>query len=228
MPYIRKKIAVAVKTKKKYYRKKRVYNKGNPRIKYPVSPPIKQKICLKYTDIISTQLSVNNPTYYYMWRPNDIFDPNYTNAGHQHLYRDQMFLMYSFFRCVAWKLSVKIINESDTPILCALYQNDSATNADSSALLEYKGTRKAWVTKSKPIVLSMNFLVDRFLQNRKYTCLSDDTFKQDSSTTLQNNSTCWVGFFANYGGSQGSANLYLQWDLKTYGQFSEARAIQVS
>lgn len=209
---------------KKTFRKKRVFprsrtNRGNKKMIYPVAPPNIQRACLKYNESYSNLIPTASYASY-VWRPNCIYDPNYSGTGHQSMYRDQYFQLYSWVRCVAFTIQYKIVSDSDTPCEVVLCPIETNTGASYDQLLEYKGCKKGVCTKSKPCYLSMSFLVDRLLGNRKYTCLIDDLFKQSSAATLDGKATAWVQFSAVNRGAVG-VNLFYNVSIKQYVQFSE-------
>lgn len=207
--------------KKKIYRKKiyRKKNAGNPRVRYPVAPYFRQRACLKYTETLKVPLTTLAPSYSYMWRPNDVYDPNYSGIGHQSMYRDQFFLLYNWVRCCAYKITYRIISDSQSPIEVCLCPVESGTTSPIESLMEYKFAKKGWVTSQKPMTISFSSLVDKHLGNQKYTCFTDDTFKQNTSA-LDSKATAWVQFAALNRGD-GAVNLYTEVSIKQYVQFSE-------
>lgn len=172
---------------------------------YMVAPPPKMKVCLKYTDLYTSTLTNIVPNQAYTYRPNNTFDPYCTGAGHQAMFRDQFFAMYAYARCCAFSVYVRIMYDSNVPVECILYTYDVSAVPSHTDAREYRGTRKGFVSAQKPLVLKMSGLVDRFLENRRYTCFIDDQFKQGPSASLSNQATVWVGLSFNYTGSAGSA-----------------------
>lgn len=202
-------------------------NRGNPRVVYPIAPPPRQRICLKYADLVAQTLTSSVQYNQFIFRPNDMFDPDWTNVGHQSLFRDQMYAMYSYARCVAFTFSVIVSTDAFTPVEVLLYRNDTSTASSHSVAREYSGTRRALVVAGKPVKLSMSALVDRFLQNRKYTCLTDDKFKQPENASLGSPESCWVGLSYYYPGGS-SVNVFAQWNIKQYCQFAETKQVSSS
>jgi len=49
-----------------------------------------------------------------IWRANGIFDPDYTNIGHQPLYRDNFAAIYDFYTVLGSKITVHFQSESAT------------------------------------------------------------------------------------------------------------------
>jgi len=205
---------------KRRYRRK--YNKGNRKVIYPVAPPSKMRACLKYTDIWYFSLTQANPTGQTMWRPNCLYDPFYSGIGHQAMFRDQFYAMYGFARCCAFSVQVRIMSDSIIPTEVVLFKYDVSTLPAHTDAREYKGTKKGFVTSQKPLTLSMSYLVDRFLENKKYTAFTDDSFKQSAGSALPVNASCWVGLSAyNTALSAATIGITYQFNIKQYVQFCE-------
>lgn len=218
MPSYGKRKKVIPKRSKRVYRKRR--NRGNPKVRYVVAPPFKQRVALKYTDIWYFNLTTLAPIGQSMWRPNDLFDPFYSGVGHQSMFRDQLYAMYAFARCCAFSVYVRVMSDSLIPTEVCLFKYDVSTLPFHVDLREYKGTRKGFVTSQKPLNLSMSYLVDNFLENRKYTCFTDDSFKQSGGSALPVNASCWVGLSA-YSTGTGNVNITYQFNIKQFTQFTE-------
>jgi hypothetical protein len=71
-------------------------------------------------------------------RWNSTFDPDFTGAGHQPLYRDTFAAIYDQYSVITAYTEVKIINTSTTaPIVCGvLTEDDTSTSADVRVLME--------------------------------------------------------------------------------------------
>ena len=219
--YVKRKKILSKRTRKTRltrYRKRRL----RP---YIVAPPPKQNVCLKYVETLTGQLTSVSAYSQTVWRCNDTYDPNYTSAGHQSMFRDQFFAMYSFSRCPAWSIYIKIMSDSNIPTECVLYPNDTFTTAAHTDAREYRGASKGFVTLNKPLTLKYRALTDRFLQNKRYTVFTDDKFKQGPSAALSDEATCWMMLSYYYTGSSSSVNLTWQISIRQYTQFSEAKAV---
>lgn len=216
-------MAMAKSSKPKYIKRKRLYrrkNKGNRKVVYPVAPSARQRACLKYTDIWYFNLTGLAPTQQTMWRPNCLYDPFFTGLGHQSMFRDQFYAMYGYARCCAFSIYVRIMSDSLTPTEVVLFRYDVSTLPAHTDAREYKGSKKGFVTSQKPLTLSMSYLVDRFLENNKYTCFTADDFKQPAGSALPAIASCWVGL-SSYNTGSTNVGLTYEFNIKQYCQFSE-------
>lgn len=62
---------------------------------------------------------------------NGLYDPDYTGAGHQPMYFDQLSALYNHYTCIGSKITIKglnIVGPSSSPAFwCTLAQNDDGT-----------------------------------------------------------------------------------------------------
>lgn len=211
------------KPRRKYGKKKKSTSKRTYRKKgrgYAVSPPRIMRVKLKYQDVYSTGTITSGSETYLTWRPNDTYDPLYTGAGHQSMFRDQWFGMYHWARCIGFKMKITLINTSANPVNVVMVGLQDSTAATYAPACEMKGAKKAMVTAEKPAVLYYKGYVDRFLCNKKGTALSDDAFKQGPSAALDVASTCWVHvIFKNF--TSVSTELLVQYEILQMCAFSE-------
>lgn len=196
-------------------------NKGNKKVVYPVCPPPNQRLCLKYSDCINYQLSSLQPTKIFIYRPNCLYDPDYTGVGHQSLFRDQMFGLYQFARTVGFKITVKLVSDSLTPCEVVLYRMPDVGSTLHDTAREIKGARKGLLTSQKALYLNTFWLVDKFLENKKYTCLTDELYKQTPTAALPGDQSCWMGLSMKYLATSGTVNIYYEINIKQYSKFEE-------
>lgn len=119
-------------TKRKVYRKKSPWNKTS--LKSYSSPmmslgrqgfPQKLKVKHVYSDIISlTSTTGSRATQQFI--ANGLYDPDYTNAGHQPFLFDQLTPLYNHYTVIASKITVKASNNSASgyPMYVGMYLND--------------------------------------------------------------------------------------------------------
>lgn len=182
---------------------KRTYKKrarGRPTRRYAVSIPNLMRVRLKYNDVYNLATLVGGAETNTVWRPNDLFDPFFSGIGHQSLFRDQWYGLYHWARCIAFTMKITIINtENNFPLhVCMLPMQDSSVITFATAS-EMKGCKKAVITNSRPVKLYLRYYVDRFLGNKKGTCITDDQFKQGTSSPLDQKASCWVHiYFKNF------------------------------
>lgn len=151
-----------------------------------------QRVCCKYTEPINVQLQLSNAyTWGYTFRPNCSYDPNFSGGGHQSMFRDQWFQLYEFTRCVKFMFKLVIFTDSDSPIDVVMVPTTTSSPIAFEQATETKGARVRTIQKYKPLTLKISSYVDRFMGNKKGTCLSDDAFKQGNSA-LSDKASCWI------------------------------------
>lgn len=198
------------------YRPRRLIRK-----RYPTNIPEVQKVALKYSELFNVQLAAGNLyTWNYVFRPNDLFDPNFTGVGHQAMCRDQWYQLYSAARCIGFKFKFVIYTDSDSPVDIMLTQTDSSSTISFEPAVEWKGSKVRTLQKYKPVVLYYNGYVDQCLRNRKGTCLIDDTFKQTSGVPLDAKSSVWLQMGAISRASS-TANIWTRVHLVQFVRFME-------
>lgn len=87
-------------------------------------------------------VSAISGTATYIYRGNDIFDPNFTGVGGQPTGMDQLALLYSRFRVRGSRMTVVATNNSLVPMVVTLVPTSSsgATTTDVAATLPYAKT----------------------------------------------------------------------------------------
>lgn len=210
----------AKRRRKRHFKRKKIM-----RVSYPIAPARRLSACLKYNESLRTNLTYLVPNYNFTFRPNDLYDPNYSGAGHQQMFRDQLYAMYSFARCLKWSIKVHVMSDSDIPVLVNLLPTDGTAFPTMQDGIEYRNSRKGFVSKSKPLRLGFWSYVDKFLENRRGTALTDDQFKQPQEAALPFNSACFMAIMAEYPFTSGSANIWFNVSIKTYCVFCEQRTV---
>lgn len=204
--------------RKPMYRRTRIVK---ARSRYSVNVPPMQKVALKYNELFNISLNAGNSyTWSYIFRPNDMYDPNFTGTGHQSMFRDQWYTLYEYARCVAFKFKVTFFTDSDAPLDVSLGSTESNSGIPFEYGLETKGFKTRTIQKYKPAVLNHGGLTDRVLHNPKRTCLIDDTFKQPAGTSLPDKATCWVQMGAIARASS-TTNLWVRVQILQYARFVE-------
>jgi len=143
---------------------------------------------MNYNFFSAITVPASTLTGYYAYRLNDTYDPDLTGGGHQPMYRDQMFALYS--NCVVWKTEAytTIASTTTTPLYAlSLVTRTSATANDISQSAE-RG--EASPTKVVTLAKSVEFkesvdIAERFGVTRQQL-LADDLYSQGSSATPTN------------------------------------------
>lgn len=85
---------------------------------------------LRYHDTLTLTSSLG-AVQAQQFRWNSTFDPDYTNAGHQPLYRDTYAAIYDQYAVVSAKAKIEIINTSSTLLAFVGVQTDDSTSYTS-------------------------------------------------------------------------------------------------
>jgi len=177
---------------KKNVGKKR-YQKKNPvRRIIPTAPPNHQTVKLRYTENLTLSTSLGSVGSY-VFRTNDLFDPNYTGTGHQPYFRDQMFTLYSFARVLSMKITFTLITgNSIDPLYVVVGPNQSGT-ADSSmqTASERKGSKECYMNGQAVKKLFCSSSCDYYFGAVKGTTLLSAAYLQASTASLNNGSVMW-------------------------------------
>lgn len=119
------------KASKKVYKKKpKAYKKAvinRSLVNVGKGFPKKMVMTHKYNEIIQHYSSAGAVSYY-RFVCNGMFDPNYSGAGHQPYYFDQMSAIYNHYTVIGAKITLKIIPQAETQKAfgISLSQNDDA------------------------------------------------------------------------------------------------------
>lgn len=91
---------------------------------------------LRYCDII-TLTSTSGAFAKNIFRWNSTFDPDLTGTGHQPLFRDTFAAIYDQYAVVSASIEVQFINNSTSPLVCGLSNEDSSnTPSTVDAVME--------------------------------------------------------------------------------------------
>lgn len=101
--------------------------------------------CLRTTLTYSDVIAINpaSAVGQYTFRGNSVFDPDYTSAGHQPYYRDQLAAPYARYRVYSSKIHVSAVNEQVATALqvTIIPSSDVITFTGSTYPLEYPYAR---------------------------------------------------------------------------------------
>lgn len=131
---------------------------------------------LRYTDMYSFA-STSGGVSKAVWRANGIFDPDYTNVGHQPMYRDTYAGIYDYYTVLGSKITAVYCSESATVgALCGLIGQDSPTLSSTVTTLSENNnaiTCLAGSVNAGPVSLSLTYSPEEQLGS---------TVKDDNST----------------------------------------------
>lgn len=108
--------------------------------KSPTSPvPKQKKVFLRYAETnVSLDPGASVPADYF-FRANDLFDPNYTGAGHQPMGFDQWMALYGKFAVLNSKVTVKFSNGADVQsadFIVGVRRTTTPTSSSTNDLIE--------------------------------------------------------------------------------------------
>lgn len=211
------------KTGKKIFKKKtlRKFKKRISRkIKIPTAPAQHTMLKLTYYEELSLTPVAGYASYIY--RINDLYDPNLTGVGHQPLYRDQMFLLYSYARVLGAKITVQFTPNTGIPVTAILAPIQSGT-ADTvyQTAMERKGAKSTTLngyqsSKTLSCYSSSDFY---FGQKKGYTMLSS-SFEQTPNSGLASANSMWYQILL-HDLSTGANLVYVRVKLEMFARFEQ-------
>lgn len=148
-------------------RRRRRYNRtGKPTltiVKNPQIVPDRYRCKLKYMDSISWN-AVAGAAYWYQFRGNSVFDPNYTGVGQQPAGLDQLNGLYKNYKVYASKMKVEFVAGTSTtpPTICTVIPSDTSTGI--SALNVHSATLNPY-SKHSYVVSSIGGAAVKSVQN---------------------------------------------------------------
>lgn len=123
----------------------------------PVSPiPQRKVVTLRYAESnVSLDPAAGIPADYF-FRANDLYDPNYTGAGHQPLGFDQWMALYTKFSVLNSKITVKFSNGADATTadwICMLRRTTTPSSSTANEILESNAC--SWNLKERENVVTL-------------------------------------------------------------------------
>jgi len=158
---------------------------------FPLSPPPKMKVTLRYVQDFNHVTAAASWLQSFTITANDTFLP--ITAGGQPLFRDQLFTIYTYSRCVAFSVRVEVCGNSSTPaiVLVGPITGGSADTSETTAI-ERPGTANCMVTNatnSKRISYSSR-VTDYF--GTQPLVIWNEAFAQTSTGALPAGQSCQV------------------------------------
>lgn len=95
--------------------------------------PVRKSCQLVYTDLVDISLTAGAGEY--LFRCNDLFDPNFTGTGTQPLYFDQLMTIYNHFVVTSSVLEFQMMGSTVTrDLLVTSYIDDDTTTTGTTTL----------------------------------------------------------------------------------------------
>ena len=179
--------------KKTFRRKKTAPRRRRKKIKHQFIQALQPiyRTQLKYVDYKHITLDTANPEGSFVFRLNDLFDPDYTATGHQSKYRDQFYQLYNYGRVMAVSIKIIYTHDDKNPIRLIAGPNGDNYVSSFSAFSEDRKVQKRLITQDRSCMTYYKTYVDKHLGNKKGTWQTDNSFEQSSSGTLANTASCW-------------------------------------
>lgn len=103
---------------------------------------------LRYVDTVSLDPGIAGITSY-VFRCNDIYDPDYTGVGHQPLLRDEYANLYQKYRVLGSTIKVAPVPDSTSAVVPAMYgvfidSDATLTYSLGTSIIEDKQVRSSW------------------------------------------------------------------------------------
>lgn len=123
----------------------------------------------------------------YVFRANDLFDPDYTGTGHQPMGFDQMILFYNHFVVTSAKIKATVRNKTNTSPFTACIRVDSNVTPITvpDRVLEFGGLVVAEVTTfpSASQLLELGVDIPRFQGLNHKNALADGQLRGDAASS---------------------------------------------
>jgi hypothetical protein len=179
---------------------------------FPLSPPPRFKCTLRYVQDFNHITAAASWLQSFTITANDTFLP--ITAGGQPLFRDQLFAMYTYSRCVAFSVRVQVIGNSATPAICLVgpIVGGSADTTETTAI-ERPGTQNCMVTNatnSKMISYSSR-VTDYF--GTPPVVIWNEAFAQTSAGSLPAGQSCQVQVITSSQKLAAATNVLLRLEL---------------
>lgn len=155
----------------------------------------------------------------YQFRINTLYDPDLTGAGHQQLYRDQLYGIYKYATVVGckWSLTTSTIS-TDLHMSVVLPTTYATVDTDVSTVIERGAVGSKFTQLGAPVTHRGGIMMhELFGRANEKSILDDDLFRHDSGTDPAN-----IGYLAVYTQNLSAAatgcqtNIVLDFDVMFY------------
>lgn len=188
----------------------------------PLGPPQHLSMRLRYAEdltLVSTATVLDSR----LWRINDLFDPNQSGSGHQPMYRDQMYDIYSYGRVLQATIKVTFSLNETTPgeVFVSPARNGSAFT-DFISASEQNGSRTRLLSAARNVaVITISSSADKYSGSAPGTTLINNGCAQSSGSGLATPESMWycIGFKTH----ASSATCYARVELTQLVRFEDPR-----
>lgn len=196
-------------------KKKRMYKRSI----IPTAPANHTLVKLRYSENI-LMTSTAGAVQSYIYRINDLYDPNYSGTGHQAYFRDQLFAMYQYGRVLWASIKITVITDGATTpcyIVLGPAQSGSA-DTDMATASERKGSKEAYINANQVGTLKVASSVDYYFGQKKGAALADTAYVQNASSSLNTGDLMWYQILVrSMNGS--TQNFYVKVDIEQITRF---------
>lgn len=139
----------------------------------------------KYATRLILPAGTIGSTQGYVFRANGLYDPDYTGAGHQPMYRDELALQYDKYTVVSSWIKITFIPDisNAVPFIANLALDDaSAWETNHATVLETRRNNRVInpVALTKPLVMRGRFDHAKLIKTTRQALLADDLVKTPS------------------------------------------------
>lgn len=196
-------------------KKNRMYKKSI----IPTAPPNHTMVKLRYSENI-LMTSVAGSVASYIYRINDLYDPNYSGTGHQPYFRDQLFAMYQYARVLWASIKITVITDAaTTPCYIVLGPAQSgAADSDPNTASERKGSKEAYINSNQVARLKTGSSCDYYFGQVKGSTLQDTAYVQNSGTSLSTGDLMWYQILCRSMNGV-NQNFYVKVDIEQIARF---------
>jgi hypothetical protein len=142
---------------------------------------------LRYNDVYAiTSTSGSTATQIFRW--NSIYDPDYTSAGHQPLYRDTFASIYDHYAVVKARVHIRYTNNSASTVMLLTCNTEDDASASGSFTTQSEMSR-GWVDLVQPLAGSHSSGVKNFSWDCKQVLGIDPYSSEEYKTAIASNPT---------------------------------------
>jgi len=231
MVYSKKKRGGKRKGGKRYNRKKYAGKRNKATMTMVKSPGFSDQcfVKLKYSQDIHVNDGVSTSKYY-TFRGNSLYDPDLSGIGHQPLYFDQYALIYSKYRVLGAKITLRAINGLSAVAQYLILEAGTEQNISNNITRLLEQSRSA-IAKIVPAASQQPTFIKKYCSTRKACGLTkaqmaDQDYGAD--TTASPNQLWYYNLIVASINGSSAADLYIMVSIVYYVQFFDRLIIDQS